>query len=49
MVLQNFMVIGLQKTIEKLIIYLLVMEYYLIMKVPRRGETFVTKKIIRGL
>ena len=25
------------------------MAYYLIMKAPRRGETFVTKKIIRAL
>ena len=25
------------------------MEFYLIMKVPIRGETFVTKKIVQGL
>ena len=30
----KYMVIGLQKTIERLIIYLLVMEYYLITKAP---------------
>ena len=29
--------------------YLHVMESFLIMKVPRRGETFVTRKITRGL
>ncbi len=46
--LQKFMVFGLQKTIERLIICLRVMVFYSIMKVPRRGETFVTRKITRA-
>ena len=29
-------------------IFLRVMEFYLIMKVPLRGETFVTKKIVKS-
>ena len=33
MELQNFMLIGLQSIIEKLMVYMLVMEFYLIMKV----------------
>ena len=49
MVLQNFTLIGLHLFIESLMVYLLVMEYYLITKSPRRGETFVTRKITRFL
>ncbi len=49
MQLQNYMLIGLQLIIEKPIIFLHVMEFYLIMKVLVRGETFVTRKIIKGL
>ena len=30
-------------------VFMLVMEFYLIMKVPVRGETFVTRKITRAL
>ena len=48
MVLQKYMVFGLQKTIEKPIICLHVMVFCLTMKVPRRGETFVTRKITRA-
>ena len=29
-------------------VFMLVMEFYLIMKVPVRGETFVTRKITRA-
>ena len=43
---QNFMHIGLQKIIEKLITYLHVMEFYLIIQ---SGETFVTRKITRAV
>ena len=34
--------------IENLTVFLLQMEFYLI-ESPRRGETFVTQKIVRGL
>ena len=40
--------IGLLKIIEKHMIFLLLMVFYLIMK-PRRGETFVTRKITRAV
>ena len=48
MLLRSFMLIGLQSITVKLTIYLPVMEYYLIMKVRIRGETFVTKKIVKS-
>ena len=47
-VLQKFMVFGLQKIIEKLIICLLVMVFCLIMNRQEEGETFVTRKITRA-
>ena len=37
------------KTIENPMDYTQVLEFYSIMKSPRRGETFVTCKIVRGL
>ena len=43
------MLIGLQLIIEKLMDYLHQMVFYLIMKVPIRGETFVTRKITRAV
>ena len=39
----NYLVIGLLKIIEKLMVFTRVMEFYLIMSL-RRGETFVTRK-----
>ena len=41
------MLIGLRKIIGKHITFLLVTEYYY--ESPRRGETFVTKKIVSAL
>ena len=43
------MLIGLQKTIEKRIKFLRQMEYLFNHESPRRGETFVTKKIVSAL
>ena len=43
------MLTGLLLIIEKLMVFMHVMEFYLIMKVPVRGETFVTRKITRAL
>ena len=48
-VLLNSTDTGLSKTIENPMDYMQVLEYYSITKVPRRGETFVTRKITRGL
>jgi hypothetical protein len=41
--------IGLLLTTVKAMGCMHVMEFYLIMSLPRRGETFVTRKITRGL
>ena len=49
MQLLSYTPIGLLKIIERPMESLHVMEFFLIMKVPRRGETFVTRKITRGL
>ena len=48
MQLQNYMHIGLLLTIGRHMIFLLVMEFFSIMKVLEE-ETFVTRKITRGL
>ncbi len=41
----KFLRTGLQKIIERLIIFLLAMEYYLIMKVPEEEKHLLTKKL----
>ena len=45
MELQNYMLIGLQKTIERLIKFLLVMAFYLIMKVQEEGKRLLQRKL----
>ena len=47
MVLQNFMHIGLQLTIRKLIIYLLVMAFYSIMKAQEEERLLLHKKLYK--
>ena len=46
---QRCMPIGLLLITEKHMEYLLQMVFYLIMKSPIRGETFVTRKITRAV
>ena len=46
---QSFSPIGSQRTIEKRLACMLAMGFCSIMKAPRRGETFVTRKITRGM
>ena len=46
---QNFLHIGLQKILESIIICLLQMVYIFNHESPRRGETFVKRKITIGL
>ena len=48
MELQKYMGFGLPKTTERHIICLRVMVFCLITNAPRRGETFVTRKITRA-
>ena len=45
MVLQNYMLIGLQKIIERRIIFLRVTEFYLIMKVQEEAKPLLQKKL----
>ena len=45
MVFQNFIHIGLQKFIEKHIIFMLVMEFYLIMKVLEEEKLLLQEKL----
>ena len=49
MVLQNYMRIGLQKIIEKHMVFFGANGILFNHESPRRGETFVTKKIVNAL